>query len=467
MAPEDAAESGETTDDAKDDDTPERKRIRKDDNNRLAPKGITRALSSDGIGPAAPAQTQEAEGQEEDTQDHWAHWTGFRIGILDIIMKNKPIDNVLGLHAVHKLAGDVKTTFDTIDKDKSGYIEGSELKDLLREMLQADPTEEQVASAMASLVTASDEEHGGSSKVSFEEFESWYKKSEMSVEAEMNKVFNKIDADNDGSITHEELETLCKEFHGDQKIDEGEMQAALKLMKENQDGKVSIEDFANWYKTTSMFKDQVQQAQDGEDGEDEGASLDFPDDFMGRFWYIVLFPITVLLYFTVPDVRWKNGWEKWYMVTFFMSIVWIAVYAFFMVWIAIVFGDNLGIPQSVMGLTVLAMGTSVPDMISSVIVTLHGEGDMAVSSSIGSNIFDIGLGLPLPWLLGCAAYGKGIELGANSTIVIDLLLLLGMVVAVVVTVHLSGWKLSKPLGITMFCLYFVFIIQSLLRNFLT
>lgn len=28
------------------------------------------------------------------------------------------------------------------------------------------------------------------------------------------------------------------------------------------------------------------------------------------------------------------------------------------------------------------------------------EGDMAVSSSIGSNIFDIGLGLPLPWLLG-------------------------------------------------------------------
>lgn len=46
--------------------------------------------------------------------------------------------------------------------------------------------------------------------------------------------------------------------------------------------------------------------------------------------------------------------------------------AFFMVWIAIIFGDNLGIPQSVMGLTVLAMGTSVPDMISSVIVTLHG-----------------------------------------------------------------------------------------------
>ena len=33
---------------------------------------------------------------------------------LQIIMKSKPIDNVLGLHAVHKLSGDVKATFDTI-----------------------------------------------------------------------------------------------------------------------------------------------------------------------------------------------------------------------------------------------------------------------------------------------------------------------------------------------------------------
>ena len=51
-----------------------------------------------------------------------------------------------------------------------------------------------------------------------------------------------------------------------------------------------------------------------------------------------------------------------------------------------------------MGLTLLAAGTSVPDLLSSVIVARMGEGDMAVSSSIGSNIFDILVGLPLPWL---------------------------------------------------------------------
>ena len=57
----------------------------------------------------------------------------------------------------------------------------------------------------------------------------------------------------------------------------------------------------------------------------------------------------------------------------------------------------------IMGLTFLAAGTSVPDLLTSVIVARMGEGDMAVSSSIGSNIFDICFGLPVPWLLYCFA----------------------------------------------------------------
>jgi Ca2+/Na+ antiporter len=46
----------------------------------------------------------------------------------------------------------------------------------------------------------------------------------------------------------------------------------------------------------------------------------------------------------------------------------------------------------VTGLTLLAAGTSIPDMITSVIVARLGRGDMAVSSSIGSNIFDVTIG---------------------------------------------------------------------------
>lgn len=56
-----------------------------------------------------------------------------------------------------------------------------------------------------------------------------------------------------------------------------------------------------------------------------------------------------------------------------------------------VIGQVAKIPIEIMGLTFLAAGTSVPDLITSVIVAKKGLGDMAVSSSIGK----IELGLKL------------------------------------------------------------------------
>lgn len=55
-------------------------------------------------------------------------------------------------------------------------------------------------------------------------------------------------------------------------------------------------------------------------------------------------------------------------------------------------GETMGISEEIMGLTILAAGTSIPDLITSVIVARKGLGDMAVSSSVGSNIFDITVG---------------------------------------------------------------------------
>lgn len=50
-----------------------------------------------------------------------------------------------------------------------------------------------------------------------------------------------------------------------------------------------------------------------------------------------------------------------------------------------------------MGLTFLAAGTSLPEAVSSVIVTNQGHGAMGISSSISSNTFDILLCLGIPW----------------------------------------------------------------------
>lgn len=54
----------------------------------------------------------------------------------------------------------------------------------------------------------------------------------------------------------------------------------------------------------------------------------------------------------------------------------------------------------------LLVGTSIPDALSSVLVARDGKGDMAVSNAIGSNVFDILLGLGFPWLLATLVFGE-------------------------------------------------------------
>jgi len=126
-----------------------------------------------------------------------------------------------------------------------------------------------------------------------------------------------------------------------------------------------------------------------------------------------------------------------------------------------VVGLTFGIPDVLMGLTVLAAGTSVPDLLSSVIVARRGQGDMAVSSSVGSNIFDILVGLPLPWILYSAINrGEGVEIDSEG-VVISLLILIGMLVLVIVSVHCQGWRLTKALGGIMFLFYIIFLGQAI------
>ena len=70
----------------------------------------------------------------------------------------------------------------------------------------------------------------------------------------------------------------------------------------------------------------------------------------------------------------KPQWKNWFVITFLGSIVWIAGYSYLMVWWATVAGKVIGIPDTVMGLTFLAAGTSVPDLITSVLVAKQGKG---------------------------------------------------------------------------------------------
>jgi Ca2+/Na+ antiporter len=64
-----------------------------------------------------------------------------------------------------------------------------------------------------------------------------------------------------------------------------------------------------------------------------------------------------------------------------------------------VIGYTFGIPDSLMHVTFIAAGTSIPDAYSSVIVVKQGMVDMGVSNIIGSNAFDLLIGLAFPWFM--------------------------------------------------------------------
>lgn len=88
---------------------------------------------------------------------------------------------------------------------------------------------------------------------------------------------------------------------------------------------------------------------------------------------------------------------------------------------------------------------------------------MAVSSSVGSNIFDITVGLPLPWLCHTIFIGP-VTVGSES-LLISVIILFVMLVLVVATIVVSKWRMTKYLGYAMFAFYGIFVVQNLLFQF--
>lgn len=197
-----------------------------------------------------------------------------------------------------------------------------------------------------------------------------------------------------------------------------------------------------------------------EDDDEEGIDLSWPEDRGGQVYYVLACPLMFLLAYTIPNCK-KN--QTLWPVVFLESIVYIGVFSYFMVWWATSVGAVAGISDVVMGYTFLAAGTSVPDLMSSVIVARQGLGDMAVSSSIGSNIFDITFGLPLPWLIWSLANGFETFPVNSDSLGFSLTLLIIMLVAVVSIIAQQGWMMTKTLGAMMVALYAVFLLLVLLN----
>ena len=116
----------------------------------------------------------------------------------------------------------------------------------------------------------------------------------------------------------------------------------------------------------------------------------------------------------------------------------------------------LGVPDSVIGLTMIALGTSLPELITAVTSLMKGHGALSLGNVIGANLFNIVLvsGAAISLSPFSIPAEKTIA-GINSSFVVDLPVMAGVMLILCVPAFLRG-KLSRWQGILLLCIYAAF-----------
>lgn len=163
--------------------------------------------------------------------------------------------------------------------------------------------------------------------------------------------------------------------------------------------------------------------------------------------------------FVIPHPEKKPGY---YPITFLFSIIFIAFLSHALVESAVGIAEILHISPAIVALTILAGGTSVPDLISSILVARQGRGDMAISNAVGSNIFDILFALGLPWLLVIGLRGTEIHVGTEN-LLSSILLLFATVIALLFILITRHWNIGKRSGLVLIFTYIAYVVYNILQ----
>lgn len=130
---------------------------------------------------------------------------------------------------------------------------------------------------------------------------------------------------------------------------------------------------------------------------------------------------------------------------FTVGLVITLIAAKFLVTGAINLAHGFGVPDTVIGLTIVAVGTSTPELITSILAARKGQGDVALGNVLGSNIFNI-LGI-----LGATAIVSPMNVPAQIAVV-DIWVMLAATL-ILIAASISGWRISRREGLILLGLY--------------
>jgi cation:H+ antiporter len=125
---------------------------------------------------------------------------------------------------------------------------------------------------------------------------------------------------------------------------------------------------------------------------------------------------------------------------------------------AVTIATSLGVSNLVIGLTIIAAGTSLPEVATSVIAGIRGERDIAVGNVVGSNIFN------LLYILSLSAIiGKGGIKVADTALIFDLPVMVATAVACL-PIFFTGKKLDRWEGVVFLGYYVAYTTYLILAN---
>jgi len=161
----------------------------------------------------------------------------------------------------------------------------------------------------------------------------------------------------------------------------------------------------------------------------------------GIILFTLLFVYLGYLYWKKDPIEHEETTEKynWYdPLLLIVSLVMIVGSSHFLVDSASILAKAMGVSDWVIGATIVAAGTSAPEMATAIVAALRGHYGISVGSLIGSDIFNT-FGV-----LGIAAIMRDlpVDIGARA----NLLLLVAMVALVIIFMR-TGWKISRREGI--------------------
>ncbi|NBJ67964.1 MULTISPECIES: calcium/sodium antiporter [Clostridia] len=114
-----------------------------------------------------------------------------------------------------------------------------------------------------------------------------------------------------------------------------------------------------------------------------------------------------------------------------------------------------GMSEALVGLTIIAIGTSLPELVTSIAAALKKESEIALGNIVGSNIFNI------LFVLGASAVITPLEV--NGKIIVDIIMMIALTVLLLIFSR-TNFRIGKREGLVLVVAYILYMVYIIIRN---